>query len=87
MPTQIDGVMVGKGIAPTTSAMVPIAAFGGQKSGDGMKGCTNISNGPREGTWGMIKQFKGRESSGGGMFDGMALPDNFLRLYYIQVRI
>lgn len=105
MPTQMDGggVMVGKGMAGMTSAMVPLAAFDGQKSVTSMDGMNGgfygdgFSLGHREGTWGMMNQpsgsglyseFQGRESSvSGGMFDGMALPDHFLRQYYSQVKI
>lgn len=55
----------------------------------------------REDSWGMMNQggggggaiysgYEGRDSAvgfgGGGIFDGMALPDMFLKQYYTQVR-
>ena len=103
MPTQMDGQMVETGMANRTSAMVPMAAFDYQKSVstmDGMNGAIypeGLSSVHREGTMGRMNQrsgsgfyseFETRESGGGGEFyDGMALPDNFLRQYYFQVRI
>lgn len=101
--TAVDGDGVKLGTAGMTSAMVPLAAFDGQKSVismDGMNGAAyteRFSSGQREGTWGARSQpsgsafyseFHGRESAvGGGMLDGMCLPDHFLRQYYSQVRI
>lgn len=96
MATHGDGDMaMGTAAAPTvavdshkTSAVV-----------DGMGGGFNqdagFANGYRDGTWGINNQmggsafyseFQGREAAaGGGMFDGMALPDHFLKQYYAQV--
>ncbi len=55
-----------------------------------------FSSGNMGGTWGMMNhssasgfysEFGGKESAvGGGIFDGMALPDHFLGQYYTQVR-
>lgn len=96
-----DGVKIAT--AGMTSTVAPLAAFDGQKSVismDGMNGAAyteRFSSGQREGTWGVMSQpsgsafyseFHGRESTvGGGMLDGMCLPDHFLRQYYSQVRI
>lgn len=101
--TSVDGDGVKIGTAGMTSAIAPLAAFDGQKSVismDGMNGAAytdRFSSGQREATWGTRSQpsgsafyseFHGRESAvGGGMFDGMCLPDHFLRQYYSQVRI
>lgn len=103
MPTQMDGQMVEMGMANKTSAMAPMAAFDYQKSVttmDGMNGAfypEGLSSVHREGTMGRMNQrsgsgfyseFETKESGGGGEFyDGMALPDHFLRQYYSQVRI
>ena len=67
---------------------------------DGMNGAfyqEGFSAAQGEGTWGMTNhtfgngiysEFEGRESRvGGSLYDGMALPDHFLRQYYTQVRI
>lgn len=101
--TAVDGDGVKIGTAGMTSAMAPLAAFDGQKSVismDGMNGAAyteRFSSGQREGMWGAMSQpsgsvfhseFHGRESAiDGGMFDGICLPDRFLRQYYSQVRI
>ncbi|KAM8745386.1 desmoglein-2.1-like [Acanthopagrus schlegelii] len=100
MPTQTDEQMVKMGMANTTSAMVPMAAFDYQKSVttmDEMNGAIyreGFSGVHREGTMGRMNQisgsgfyseFESRESGvGGGLYDGMALPDHFLRQYYFQ---
>ena len=103
MPKQMDGQMVEMGMANKTSAMVPMAAFDYQKSVttmDGMNGAIyldSFSSVHRERTMGRMNQrsgsgfhseFETRESGGGEEFyDGMALPDHFLRQYYSQVMI
>lgn len=59
----------------------------------------SFGSGHREGTWGTMNQqsgsgfcseFDGRQRKqsgvGGGVHDGMALPDHFLGQYYTQVR-
>lgn len=94
IPTQVDGGMgkIGMGIAGTTSSMLPVAALDSAVSVDGMSGGAyqdGFFTYQRE-RWGTMNQSSGsafysrRES---GVFDGMALPDHFLRQYYNQVRI
>lgn len=91
-------VAMGMGIL----AMAPGAGIDCQKSVtsmDGMNGAMyedSYAGGYREDRWGMMNQvtgnglyseFEGREARvGGAMYDGMALPDHFLRQYYTQVR-
>ena len=102
MPTQMDGQMVETGMANRTSTLAPMASFDYEKSVtsmDGMNGAIypeGFSSVHREGTMGRMNQmsgsgfyseFESRESGvGGGLYDGMALPDHFLRQYYFQVR-
>lgn len=94
MPTQVDGDMVnmGMGMVTQTSAMAPMAGFDVQKSVTSMDGMNGAIY--QEGTWGMMNQqggsgfyseFESREA-GGGIYDSMALPVNFLGQYYTQVR-
>lgn len=95
MPTQVDGDMVN--LAPETSALA-MEDFDFQTPMTAMDGTvyqTSYAGGQREGTLGMMSQrrasgfyseFENRESEGGGIYDGMALPDHFLRQYYAQVR-
>ncbi|XP_070765423.1 desmoglein-2.1-like [Enoplosus armatus] len=95
MPTQMDG-NVAMGMANNISAIAPMAGFDIQKSVtsmDGMNGAV-YQEGYRDATWGMRNELNGsgfysgfedRESgAGGGIYDGMALPDHFLRQYYTQ---
>ncbi|XP_071342910.1 desmoglein-2.1-like isoform X2 [Trachinotus anak] len=90
MPTQIDGdiVKVDTGIGTKTSAIAQsVTSMDGMNRG-------GFASDHREGTWGInqisgsgfYSDFEGRESrGGGGIYDGMALPDHFLRQYYSQV--
>lgn len=97
-----DGVKLGMGTACRTSATAPMAIFDSHKSVASMDVMSRppyeeaFSSSHREGTWGRMShpsgsgfysEFHGRESTeGGGIFNGMALPDHFLRQYYSQVR-
>lgn len=99
----VDGVKLGMGTAGTTSAMAPMAIFDSHKSVTSVDVMSRpayedgFSSGYREGTWGRVShpsgsglysEFHGRESrESGGIFNGMALPDHFLRQYYNQVRL
>ncbi|XP_053178220.1 desmoglein-2.1-like [Scomber japonicus] len=95
MPSPAYGDMVQRGMAAKSSAMAPMADYDFQKSVtsiDGINGHIN-PDGHREGTWGMMNQmsysgfyseFESREAGGGEIYDGMALPDNFLGQYYSQ---
>lgn len=89
-----DIVNVGIGMASKTSAMAQSVT-----SMDGMNRTIypgGFASDLRNGTWGMMNQlhgsgfyseFESRESGGGeGIYDSMALPDNFLGQYYTQVK-
>ncbi|GAA6223890.1 desmoglein-2-like [Lates japonicus] len=94
-----DMINVDMGMASKTLAMNSMAGLGLQKSVTSMNGMNGATYGEgfttdhREGTWGMnqlsgsgfYSEFEGRESGGGGgIYDGMALPDHFLAWYYTQ---
>ncbi|XP_047199070.1 desmoglein-2-like [Hippoglossus stenolepis] len=94
-----DMFNMGIGMVGKTSAMAPRATFDFQKSVTSMDGINRVhqdgfAGDHREETWGMMNQpsasgfhseFEGRESGGGGgIYDGMALPDHFLEQYYTQ---
>lgn len=88
---------MGMGMAGITSSAADMGAI----PVNGMNGSMVhevVSSGYREGAWDMMNQaarsglytseIHGRESRvGGGIFDSMALPDQFMREYYSQVRI
>uniref|UniRef100_A0A4W6EMK7 Cadherin domain-containing protein n=1 Tax=Lates calcarifer TaxID=8187 RepID=A0A4W6EMK7_LATCA len=90
MPTQMDGDRI---------IDMGMVGLGLQKSVTSMNGMNRVTRGEgfasdhREGTWGMnhlgssgfYSEFEGRESGGGGgIYDGMALPDHFLAQYYTK---
>ncbi|XP_034387314.1 desmoglein-2.1 [Cyclopterus lumpus] len=94
MPTQIDDNLV---MGNNMLVMAPVEGMGFQRSVASMDGMNAYGDGYASGhreAWGMANQtigsglyseFDGRESRvGGGMYDGMALPDNFLGQYYSQ---
>ncbi|KAK5906714.1 hypothetical protein CesoFtcFv8_004635 [Champsocephalus esox] len=95
LPVQQDANM---GMAKNTFAAPPMAGMGFQKSVssmDGMNGALyggGFTGARREEAWGnqpssrgYCSEFENRESGGGGgMYDGMALPDHFLGQYYAQ---
>lgn len=99
----VDGVKQGMGMAGITSAIAPMSILDSHKSVTSVDVMSRpayddgFSSGHREGTWGRVSHpsgsgyysaFHGRESrESGGIFNGMALPDHFLRQYYNQVRI
>lgn len=97
LPVQQD---VNMGMAKNTFAAPPMAGMGFQKSVSSMDGMNRALYGEgftgarREETWGnqpssrgYYSEFESRASGGGGgMYDGMALPDHFLGQYYGQVR-
>ncbi len=82
--------------------MAPMARLDVEEPFTSMNGMNTASyqegyqSGNMGGTWGMMNQpsvsgfhseFEGRESAaGGGIYDGIALPDHILRQYYTQVR-
>ncbi|KAF1386040.1 hypothetical protein PFLUV_G00114040 [Perca fluviatilis] len=95
VPTQIDGNMVNvnMGMANNTLAMVPMAGLDFQRSITSMDGMNRagyqevFSIGHRERGMGVMNQQGGRDfysGVGGGMYDGIALPDHFLAQYYTQ---
>lgn len=103
MPTQMDGdgVKMGMGMGMGMAGVTSSAVDMGVTPVNGMNGSMLhevVSSGYREGSWDMMNQgtrsglytseIHGRESRvGGGIFDSMALPDQFMREYYSQVRI
>lgn len=99
IPTQVDGEMIGGGMGTVNrfSSMGPIEGMDYRKSVTSMNKAfysgAAIDNG--EGTWGTTQRrnsgfyhdFDIASGAGGGLYDGMALSDSFLREYYTQVRI
>lgn len=99
MPTQVDGDMLGGGVGIVTksSSMGPMAGLDYGKSVTSINKVfyPGAASDHGEGTWGTNHRrnsgfhydFDHIESgAGGGLYDGMALSDNFLRQYYTQVR-
>lgn len=97
LPTQLDGDVLNVAMAQKPVAMDALGSFDFAQS----VGSINRLNGAnyqgsyRKDIWGMNQQdpsgfyseTETRESLGGvGLYDGMALPDHFLRNYYDQVR-
>lgn len=99
----MDGALIDMGMAKQSSMapmggfdfQKSVTSMDGMNGGTYHDGFTSVY---REGTFGMMNQpsgsgfygsgFERRESAEGGeVYNGMALPDHFLRQYYSQVRI
>ncbi|KAE8293849.1 Desmoglein-4 Cadherin family member 13 Precursor [Larimichthys crocea] len=100
LPTQMDGALIDMGMAKQSSMapmggfnfQKSVTSMDGMNGGTYHDGFTSVY---REGTFGMMNQpsgsgfygsgFERRESAEGGeVYNGMALPDQFLRQYYSQ---
>uniref|UniRef100_A0A3Q0QVB1 Cadherin domain-containing protein n=1 Tax=Amphilophus citrinellus TaxID=61819 RepID=A0A3Q0QVB1_AMPCI len=96
LPTQLDGDTINIGMAQKPVAMAPLGSFDFPQSVTSINGMNGAAyqGGHRRDTWGMNQQdpsgfyseIETRESlGGGGAYDGIALPDHFLRQYYSQM--
>lgn len=93
-PSQIDGNMVNRGIGVASKTMAPMESFYYPISVASMDGMNRVIH-QRE-TWGMMNppsgggfypEIEDKElGGGGGIYDGMALPDHILGQYYTRVR-
>lgn len=99
MPAQVDGDMAGggMGIVSKYSSMGPIAGLDYGKSVTSINKVfyPGAASDHGEGTWGTTHRRNSgfhhdfdliESGASGGLYDGMALSDNFLRQYYTQVR-